>query len=120
MCLLREQSPDEDVGSRAQTSRAWAGPRLAAGRGEQARETSEEPGDRPRAALGRTAAAARARGGGPVAAEGGGAANNHGPCQLSRQLRSLEVPLSPGEGTTSLLQGLEDAIAACSLLPSAL
>lgn len=48
-------------------------------------ETSEAPGDRPRAALGRTAAAARARGGGPVAAEGGGAAHNHGPYRRAQQ-----------------------------------
>ena len=77
------------------------------------------------AAPGRTAAAAAG-----ALCGGGGAAQKHSPCLRvgtrascahpapgvagSTSRRSLGVPLSPGEGTTSLLLGLEDVIAAGS------
>lgn len=119
MCLLRKPSPGEDVSSRAQTRRAWAGPRLPAGCGAQGWEPPRKPRKRLETDNGPPWGARppqpelEAEAQWPQKAE----ARRVTMAPAGAPSSSLGVPLSPGEGTTSLLQGLEDVIAACSLLP---
>lgn len=129
MCLLRQQSPSEDVGSKAQTRRAWAGPRLLAGCGAQAWEPPRKPRKRLETDRGPPWGARppqpelEAEAQWPRKAEARRITMDPTGAPSSEGFRVPEFPRGPpfaGEGTTSLLQGLEDAVAACSLLPSAL